>query len=43
MIKVVFLPLPEEYWFIAFAYPKEHESDQGKLADKIIESIQVKE
>lgn len=43
VIKVVFLPLPEEYWFIAFAYPKEHESDQGKLADKIIESIQVKE
>ncbi|MGN0950687.1 MAG: hypothetical protein ACI4OH_08105 [Mitsuokella sp.] len=42
-LKVVFLPLPEEYWFIAFAYPKEHEDDQGKLADKIISSIQVKE
>lgn len=42
-LKVVFLPLPEEYWFIAFAYPKEHEDDQGKLADKIIASIQLKE
>ena len=37
-LKVVFLPLPEEYWFIAIAYPKEHEDDQGKLADKIIGS-----
>ena len=42
-LKVVFLPLPEEYWFIAIAYPKEHEDDQGKLADKIISSIQLKE
>lgn len=42
-LKVVFLPLPEEYWFIAIAYPKEHEDDQGKLTDKIISSIQVKE
>jgi len=42
-LKVVFLPLPEEYWFIAIAYPKEHEDDQGKLADKIIGSIQLKE
>ena len=42
-MKVVFLPLPEEYWFIAIAYPKEHEDDQGKLADKIISSIQLKE
>ena len=42
-LKVVFLPLPEEYWFIAIAYPKEHEDDPGKLADKIIGSIQLKE
>lgn len=42
-LKIVFLPLPEEYWFIAIAYPKEHEDDQGKLADKIIGSIQLKE
>ena len=42
-LKVVFLPLLEEYWFIAIAYPKEHEDDQGKLADKIISSIQLKE
>lgn len=42
-LKVVFLPLTEEYWFIAIAYPKEHEDDQGKLADKIISSIQLKE
>lgn len=42
-LKVVFLPLPEEYWFIAIDYPKEHEDDQGKLADKIIGSIQLKE
>lgn len=42
-LRVVFLPLPEEYWFIAIAYPKEHEDDQGKLADKIISSIQLKE
>lgn len=42
-LKVVFLPLPEEYWFIAIAYPKEHEDDQDKLADKIISSIQLKE
>lgn len=42
-LKVVFLPLPEEYWFIAIAYPMEHEDDQGKLADKIISSIQLKE
>lgn len=42
-LKIVFLPLPEEYWFIAIAYPKEHEDDQGKLADKIISSIQLKE
>lgn len=42
-LKVVFLTLPEEYWFIAIAYPKEHEDDQGKLADKIISSIQLKE
>lgn len=42
-LKVVFLPLPEEYWFIAIAYPKEHEDDQGKLANKIISSIQLKE
>ena len=42
-LKVAFLPLPEEYWFIAIAYPKEHEDDQGKLADKIISSIQLKE
>ena len=42
-LKVVCLPLPEEYWFIAIAYPKEHEDDQGKLADKIISSIQLKE
>ena len=43
VIKVVFLPLPEEYWFVAFAYPKEHEDDQGKLADKIISSIQLRQ
>lgn len=42
-LKVVFLPLLEEYWFIAIAYPKEHEDDQGNLADKIISSIQLKE
>lgn len=42
VIKVVFLPLPQEDWFISFAYPKEHEKDQGKLADQIIASIQVK-
>ena len=43
VIKVVFLPLPEEYWFVAFAYPKEHEDNQGKLADKIISSIQLRQ
>ncbi|MDY2685717.1 MAG: hypothetical protein SOV43_06050 [Selenomonadaceae bacterium] len=40
-IKAAFLPLDDEYWFVVIAYPKEHEEDDGKLADKIFASIEA--
>ncbi len=39
-IKAAFVPLDDEYWFVVIAYPKEHEDDYGKLADKIFDSIE---
>lgn len=40
-IKAAFLPLDDEYWFVVIVYPKEHEEDDGKLADKIFASIEA--
>lgn len=41
--KLLALPLDGEIWFVNFAYPKEHEDDRGKLAEKILQSVKVQQ